>query len=106
MDHSIPRPCNSREAYLLLEGACADRHILLARKTLAHQIIHRNTLALQSNHMFLERTWNDLLAVDKFLARVRLMIRKNGQTTASEYAMQQDYSLLLSGIVSTLLHTA
>ncbi|KAF8124292.1 hypothetical protein EV363DRAFT_1403213 [Boletus edulis] len=99
--HTFPFPCNSREAYLLLETARTDRRILLARKTLAHQIIHRNMVVLQYNRMVLDKTVDDLRAAETYIGHVCLMIREGGQTAAFEYAMQQDYSACLSGNVSS-----
>ena len=43
----IPPPCNSMEAYLLLEAARSDRQICLMCKDLACEVIHCNTIALQ-----------------------------------------------------------
>ncbi|KAF8432101.1 hypothetical protein L210DRAFT_865044, partial [Boletus edulis BED1] len=97
--HTFPFPCNSREAYLLLETAHTDRRILLAHKTLAHQIIYHNTLVLQYNRMVLDKTVDDLHAAEMYIGHVRLMIREGGQTVAFEYTMQQDYSACLSGNV-------
>ena len=41
--------------------------------------------------MVLERTQNDVHAVDQFIGHVRFMIRKSGYTAASKCAMQEDY---------------
>ncbi|KAF8552932.1 hypothetical protein OG21DRAFT_1485773 [Imleria badia] len=96
----VPSPRSSREAYLLLETAQADRHILLARNSLAHHIIHRNMLVLQYNWMVLERAQDNLRAADHFIGHVRLLIRKSGQTTAFKYVMQEGHSSLSSGRLS------
>ena len=90
--HVVPDPRSAREAYLLLEAARADRRIFLARKSLAHQIIHRNTLVLQYNRMVLERAQDDLHAADRFIGQVHFSIRRCGQSAAFEYAMQEDHS--------------
>ncbi|KAF8449212.1 hypothetical protein L210DRAFT_3640836 [Boletus edulis BED1] len=95
--HIVPCPRNAREAYLLLEAARADCRILNACKTLAQQIIHRNTLVLQYNRIVLERAQDDLHAADRFVGQVRFWIRKSGQSAAFEYAMQEDHSLPASG---------
>ncbi|KAI5996642.1 hypothetical protein EDC04DRAFT_2979373 [Pisolithus marmoratus] len=50
----IPPPCDSMEAYLLLEVARSDRQISLKWKDLAYEIVHHNTITLQLNHIFLE----------------------------------------------------
>ena len=92
---AIPYPRSAREANLLLEAARADQTILLTHKKLTHQIIHRNILVLQYNRILLERTQDDLHAVDQFVGHVRLMIRRSGQTAAAfEYATrtQEDYA--------------
>lgn len=83
MHHIVPDPRSAREAYLLLEAARADRSILLARKSLALQIIHRNTLVLQYNRIVLEQTQDDVHAADRFVGQVRFLIRKSGQSAAS-----------------------
>lgn len=100
MHHIVPDPRSAREAYLLLEAARADRSILLARKSLALQIIHRNTLVLQYNRIVLEQTQDDVHAADRFVGQVRFLIRKSGQSAASEYALRQDHSHPTSGIFS------
>ena len=69
--------------------------ILLTRKKLTCEIIHRNILVLQYNRILLERTQDDLCAVDQFVGHVCLMIRRSSQTTAAfEYVTrtQEDYA--------------
>lgn len=100
MHHIIPDPRSGQEAYLLLEAARADRSILLARKSLALQIIRRNTLVLQYNRMALERAQDDVRAADRFVGQVRFSIRKSGQSAASEYALREAHSPPTSGIFS------
>ena len=58
------------EAYLLLEAAQSDHQISLMRKDLAYEIVHRNTIALQLNHIILERAETDLHAADEFVGHV------------------------------------
>ena len=94
---SLARTTPEKLMYLLLEAARADHHILVARKTLACQIIHCNTLVLQYNRLVFERAQDDLHAMDRFIGHVRLMIRKSGQTAASEYAMRESNSMFSSG---------
>ncbi|KAG6369098.1 hypothetical protein JVT61DRAFT_1514 [Boletus reticuloceps] len=43
-------------------------------KNLALQIIHRNTLVLQYNHLLLEETQEDLRTVDRFIGHVRFVM--------------------------------
>lgn len=92
----VPCPRSSREAYLLLEAARADRSIFLARQTLALQIVQRNTLVLQYNRMILERAQSDVRDADQFIGHVRLVVRRSGHTPAFEYAMQEDHSRLMN----------
>ncbi|KAI6001900.1 hypothetical protein EDD15DRAFT_2361262 [Pisolithus albus] len=87
----VPPPCNSMEAYLLLEVARSDRQISLKRKDLAYEIVHRNTVALQLNRIFLERAERDLRAVDEHVGHVRLTIRQSGHSAASMYAMRESW---------------
>ncbi|KAI5985783.1 hypothetical protein EDD15DRAFT_2373878 [Pisolithus albus] len=49
----VPPPCDSMEAYLLLEVARSDRQISLKQKDLAYEIVHCNTVALQLNRIVL-----------------------------------------------------
>ncbi|KIJ11766.1 hypothetical protein PAXINDRAFT_101542 [Paxillus involutus ATCC 200175] len=90
--HVIPPPSSTVEAYLLLEAARADRQVCLTRKTLALQIIHRNTLTLQYNRLLLEKVQDELSTADQFIGHVWLTIRKSGHPVAFEYAMREDYS--------------
>ena len=64
----------------------------LTRQTLVHQIIHRNVLTLQYNCLVLEKAEEELRTADQFVGYVRARIRQSGITTASEYAMREDYS--------------
>ncbi|KAI5985186.1 hypothetical protein EDD15DRAFT_2374470 [Pisolithus albus] len=73
----VPPPCNSMEAYLLLEVARSDHQISLKRKDLAYEIVHCNTVALQLNRIFLERAERDL--------------RASGHSVASMYAMRESW---------------
>ncbi|KAI6095948.1 hypothetical protein EDD16DRAFT_1528336 [Pisolithus croceorrhizus] len=102
---TVPSPCSSREAYLLLEVAKADRRIFLAHKALTLQIVQHNMLILQYNHMTLERAQKDIHTADQFIRHVWLTIRQSGHTPAFEYAMQEDHSHLAgtSGYLSRLL---
>lgn len=79
------------EAYLLLEAAQSDCQISCMRKDLAHEVIHRNTIALQLNQLLLEKAQNDLCMADEHIGRVRLSIRESGYTAALEYAMRESY---------------
>ncbi|KAF8125561.1 hypothetical protein EV363DRAFT_1402330 [Boletus edulis] len=92
VQHLVPDLCSPQEAYLLLEAAQADHCILLACKSLAHQIIHRNTLVLQYNRIVLEQAQDDLHAAGRFIGQVHFMIWRCGQSTAFEYVMQEDHS--------------
>ncbi|KAG6372387.1 hypothetical protein JVT61DRAFT_7852 [Boletus reticuloceps] len=67
---TVPSPRSAMEAYLLLEAARADCCIFSTHKSLALQIVHRNTLVLQYNHMTLEKAQNDLRAADQFIGHV------------------------------------
>ncbi|KAI6097818.1 hypothetical protein F5141DRAFT_1067058 [Pisolithus sp. B1] len=91
---TVPSPCSSREAYLLLEVAKADRCIFLARKALALQIIQRNMLVLRYNCMMLERAQKDICTADQFIRHVWLTIWQSGHTPVFKYAMQEDHSHL------------
>ncbi|KAI6127272.1 hypothetical protein F5141DRAFT_1210637 [Pisolithus sp. B1] len=91
---TVPSPCSSREAYLLLEVAKADQHIFLAREALTLQIIQHNMLILQYNRMMLERAQKDICTADQFIRHVWLTIWRSGHTPAFEYAMQEDHSHL------------
>ncbi|KAI6135893.1 hypothetical protein EDD17DRAFT_1771846 [Pisolithus thermaeus] len=91
---TVPSPHSSREAYLLLEVAKADRCIFLACKALALQIIQCNMLVLQYNCMMLERAQKDICTADQFIRHVRLTIWQSGHTPAFKYAMQEVHSHL------------
>ena len=80
------------EAYLLLEAARSDHQICLMHKDLAREVIHRNTIALQLNHILLEWSEKALQAADEFIGRVRVTIRQSGQSAALEYAMHETQS--------------
>ena len=95
--HIVPDPRSAQEAYLLLEAARADHCIFLTHKSLTHQIIHHNTLVLQYNRMVLEWAQDDLHAADHFIGQVRFSIQRCGQSTAFEYAMQEDHLSPTSG---------
>ena len=90
-DHIVPVPCSAQEAYLLLEAARADCHIILTHKSLTHQIILRNTLVLQYNRMISERAQDDLNATDCFVGQVCFLIHKSSQSVTYAYAMQEDH---------------
>ncbi|KIM62645.1 hypothetical protein SCLCIDRAFT_24934 [Scleroderma citrinum Foug A] len=75
---TVPPLCNNMEA------AQSDRQISLMRKDLTYKIVHRNTIALQLNHIMLKWVEKDLRAVDKLVGHVRLMIRQSGHSAAFE----------------------
>ncbi|KAI6000003.1 hypothetical protein EDD15DRAFT_2362540 [Pisolithus albus] len=77
---TVPSPCCSREAYLLLEVAKADQRIFLAHEALTLQIVQCNTLVLQYNRMMLERAQKDIRTADQFIGHVRLTIWGSGVT--------------------------
>ena len=89
---TIPPPCNSMEAYLLLEAAQSDHQICLMCKDLACEVIHCNTIALQLNHIPLERSEKALQVADEFIGHVHVTIRQSGQSAALEYAMHETQS--------------
>ncbi|KAF8547255.1 hypothetical protein OG21DRAFT_1490388 [Imleria badia] len=64
---AIPSLRSSMEAYLQLEVARCDQQISLKRKELAHEILHRNCITLQLNHILLERTENDVRTAGGFV---------------------------------------
>ncbi|KAI5983253.1 hypothetical protein EDD15DRAFT_2202242 [Pisolithus albus] len=87
----VPPPCDSMEAYLLLEVARSDRQISLKRKDLAYEIVHHNTVALQLNRIVLERAERDLCTADERIGHVRLIIRQSGHSAASVYEMRESW---------------
>ena len=76
----------------MLEAAWVDWKIFFAHHTLAHQIIHWNTLVLQYNQVLLERAQDNLCAADQFVGNVQLVIWNSGQTVVFECVMQEDYA--------------
>ena len=66
----VPPPCSNMEAYLLLEAARSDRQISLMRKNLAYEIIHRNTITLQLNHIVLEKAEEDFQRAEELIGQV------------------------------------
>jgi len=87
MCHLVPPPCSSMEAYLLLEVARSNRQISLMQKDLTYEIVHHNAVALQLNHIVLERVERDLHTADELVGHVRLTIRQTGHSAAFEHAM-------------------
>ncbi|KIM53386.1 hypothetical protein SCLCIDRAFT_11597 [Scleroderma citrinum Foug A] len=104
--HVVPPPTSTAEAYLLLKTARANRQVWLTRQNLVHQIVHRNTLTLQYNHLMLEKAQDTLHTADRFMGKVHTTIRQSGVTAAFEYVMREDYSLYAGASGLTLsLHT-
>ena len=62
------------------------------RKNLAHEIVHRNTIALQLNRIMLEKAEEDLLQAEELIGRVRLTVRQCGYSAAHRYAMKEPWS--------------
>ncbi|KAF9228182.1 hypothetical protein BS17DRAFT_763730 [Gyrodon lividus] len=77
------------EACLLLQAAQSDQLIAHMQKELAFEIVHHNTIALQLNHLTLERAQDNLHAADKLVGHVRLTIRKSGYSATFQYVMQE-----------------
>ena len=44
------------------------------RKNLAHEIVHRNTIALQLNRIMLEKAEEDVLQAEELIGCVRLIV--------------------------------
>ena len=61
------------------------------RKDLAYKIVHRNTIALQLNHIVLERMERDLHTADELIGHVRLTIRQTGHSAVFEHAMRESW---------------
>ena len=80
LPHVVPTPSSTVEAYLLLEATHADWKVWLARQTLVHQIVCRNTLMLQYNRLMLEKAQDELHAADCFVGHVRATIRQSVKT--------------------------
>ena len=57
------------------------------QKDLAYEIVHHNTIALQLNHIVLERTERDLHTADELIGHIRLTIRQTGHSAVFEHAM-------------------
>ena len=79
------------EAYLLLEVARSEKVISRMRKDLACEIVHRNTITLQLNRLFLENAQNDLYGADELVGHVRLSIRQSGYSAVREHTIREVY---------------
>ena len=62
------------------------------RKNLAHEIVHRNTIALQLNRIMLEKAEEDLLQAEELIGRVRLIVQQCRHSAAHRYAMKEPWS--------------
>ncbi|KAF8546448.1 hypothetical protein OG21DRAFT_1527823 [Imleria badia] len=76
-------PGNSAEAHLLLEAAHTDWEVQLTCRNLVLQIVHRNTLMLQYNHLLLDKAQEDLWTTDRFIGHVHFVIRKSSVELSS-----------------------
>ncbi|KIK24166.1 hypothetical protein PISMIDRAFT_99034 [Pisolithus microcarpus 441] len=79
----IPPPCNSMEAYLLLEVAQSDHQISLKWKDLTYEIVDCSLqyITLQLNHIFLEWVERDLHVADEHVGHVGPTIRQSGHSS-------------------------
>ena len=78
MPSVIPSPANVNEANLLLEAAVSNRKVHHIRKSLADQLVHRNTLQLQYNRMQVKKAEMKLSAAELHVGRVRMVLRRHG----------------------------
>ena len=74
----IPSPANVNEANLLLEAAVSNRKVHHIRKSLADQLVHRDTLQLQYNRMQVKKAEMKLSAAELHVGRVHMVLRRYG----------------------------
>ena len=61
------------------------------RKNLVYEIIHRNTIALQLNHIILEKAEEDFQRAKELIGQVRLTVQQSGHSTAFENFIKEPW---------------
>jgi len=74
----LPSPDNPTEAHLLLETAISNCKVQFIQKSLADQLVHRDTLQLQYSRLQVEKAMTGLTAAELHVGRVRTLLRRNG----------------------------
>ena len=74
----IPPPDNFVEAHLLLETAISNTRVHYIQKSLADQLVHRDTLQLRYSRLQVEKAISKLTAAELHVGRVRMVVRHSG----------------------------
>jgi len=71
-------PGNVREAHLLMEMAISNCKVQTIQKSLADQLVHRDTLQLRYSCLQVEKATSKLSAAELHIGRVHMVLRQSG----------------------------
>ena len=71
-------PSNVQEARLLMEMAVSNHKVQTIQKSLADQLVRRDTLNLRYSHLQVEKATSKLSAAELHVGWVRMVLRQNG----------------------------